>query len=421
MIPTNKLVKFFKNRISIAIILLCTIILPQTAYGAILDESAAAAANLLPYILSIMQYLMGILTKMIENVVYLAISAVLLDIAINKSILWIDINSDFAQAGLGLTTALADIFLILVFIFIALAYVFKVESFQAQKSLPKFFIVALLIHFAPLFVGMVTDIGNILTKGIMENNESLFTGIFVSELAADALAWQIVPLAATFLVAAGASLAGTIGIAANYITYGLAIGNLFLGVPKYIVTNVILSTTAAILFAHAVFFLTRVFMIQLLTVLSPLAILCYAIPQTKKYFDMWKEWLLGWTFGGILFLFLLVLGLTSLNALINLPEDPYINLSTGEWMINLAMGTSFKWIALAVYMIAVDAICMAMIPALAKTFTEKAKTGGNPMQKIEKSISKSAMAQGESHMQREFDQGIARDKGAQFNRIMGPP
>lgn len=411
----------FWRSIAFLILLFIAIILPQKTNAIGLDESAAAAANLLPYILSIMQYLMGILTKMLENVVYLAISAFLLETAINKSILWIDINSDFAQTGLSISTALADVFLVLVFIVIALAYVFKIESFQAQKSLPKFFIVALLIHFAPLFVGMLTDVANILTKGIMENNESIFSSIFVSGIAADVLLWQIVPLAATFLVAAGASLAGTVGIAANYITYGLAIGNLFLGVPRYIVTNVILSVTAGILFSHAVFFLTRIFMIQLLTVLAPLAILCYALPQTKKYFDMWKEWLLGWTFGGILFLFLLVLGLTCLDSLITLPEDPYINLSAGEWAINFAMGHNFKWIALAVYMIAVDAICMAMIPALAKTFAEKAKSGGNPMKKIERNISKSTMEKGESHMKSEFEHGIARNEGAQFNRILGPP
>ncbi len=356
------------------------LVIPQKIFAQAVD--ATEAANLLPYIQPVMTYLWGIIGQLAEGLTYLIVATFLLQTAVNNSIAWIDINSDFVKTGVGITTAMADILLIAVFIVIALAYVFKVGSFQAQKSVIKFFIVALLIHFAPLFVGMVTDIANIMIKGIMIGNEEIFTHTFLNDMGIN-VALSMGALGASFAGAATISLGWVAGTAANLGVIVLVVANLFVGIPIYLTQILVLKITGGILFSYAVLFLTRVFMIQLLAILSPLAILSYATPQTKKLFDLWKDWLLGWSFGGILVLFLLVLGLTCLDLIGNLPQNTASS-GVGDWMINLTMDWQFKWMALAVYMMAVEAFCLVAVPALAKQFSEKVEAGGKGLKAIGK-------------------------------------
>jgi len=234
-----------------------------------------------------------------------------------------------------------------------------------------------------LFVGMVTDIANIIIKGIMAGHENVFTDVFNWRMA-PAIVLSLGGLVVTFGAAALASLPGIVGTVANYGALVLMLVNLFIGVPIYLVQIMVMSITSGILFSYAIFFYTRIFVIQILTVLAPLAILAAALPQTKDYFDMWKKWLLGWAFGGILVLFLLVLGLARVDTLTQLPNDPYASAGFGEWVFNMAMGWQFKWLALAIYMLTVEALCLALIPELAKTFEKKAKevTKGKTIKKI---------------------------------------
>ncbi len=362
-----------KKKLLLLLLLLLSIPLAQQVYAQTAEE-AAAATNLLAYIQPVMNYFWGLITQLLTGLVYLIFSAFLLQTAVNNSATWIDIHSDFVKIGLNFTTALADVLLIAVFIAIAIGYVFKIEGYNNQKVIIKFFISALLIHFAPLFVGMITDIANIIVKGIMIGKEDLFTSVFIWDLGPEVL-FSIIALGLTFTGAALLSMAGIVGTVANYGTLVLAFGNLFLGVPKYILQAMIVNIIAGLVFATAMFFLTRVFVIQILTILSPLAILSGAIEPTKRYFEMWKSWIIKWSFGGILYLFLMVLGLTALDMLGTLSNGADASLSLGDRIITIGMGWNFKWVALAIYMMTVDTLCLTLIPELSGTFTSKIKEG----------------------------------------------
>ena len=355
--------------------LFIAVIFPQKIFALLVDESATAAANVLAYIQPIMTYFWGLITQLLSGLVYLIMGSSLLQTTINNSSVWLDINSNFIKIGTNITTAMADILLIAVFIAIAIGYVFKIEGYNNKKSVIKFFVTALLIHFAPLFVGMITDISNIITRGIMMGKESIFVDVFIKDMGIDIIT-SIGALSSTFSLAAIASITGTVGTVSNLGVITLSVANLFLGVPVYLAQIITLNIASTIIFSYAVFFLTRVFMIQLLAVLAPIAILAGALPQTKRIFDLWKDWLIGWSFGGILVLFLLTLGLTCIDAIGKLPSDPSVSLGAGEWTLNLIMKWQFKWIALSIYMMAVEAFCLVAIPSLAKEFTEKIKSGG---------------------------------------------
>lgn len=199
---------------------------------------------------------------------------------------------------------------------------------------------------------------------------------------------SVVALGSSFVTAAGASGASWLGLAATAGAILLGVSNLLVGVPVYLTQVMTLNIISGIIFSYAIFFLTRVFIIQILTILSPLAILSGALPQTSKWFDMWKEWLLGWAFGGILVLFLLTLGLTCLEMLGSLPPNSTASAGIGTEIINLNMNWSFPWLALAVYMMTVEALCLAAIPSLAKDFTTKVKEGSAGLKKAGSPIAK---------------------------------
>jgi len=318
---------------------------------------------------------------MVQGLSLLMMSSFLLDTAIANSILWVDIQNRFAQTGLNVTLALADALLIAVFVVIAMAYVFKIESFRTEKAIPKLFAVALLIHFAPMFVGMITDVANIMMSGIAANSKSAFSDIFVDDFGAS-IGLSLLPMIANFNSAASSSLGGVVGVAANLSSLTLTTSNLITAAPDYIAKIIALNIIAGLIFAHAIFFLSRIFIIQALTVLSPLAILCAALPQTKTYFGMWKSWLLGWTFGGILLLFLLILGINVLNETITLAEPPTASLAMGNKTFSLGAPWIFKWMTLAIYIVSMDLICLSLIP----TFSGRAKSGGDTIKKITRQI-----------------------------------
>ncbi len=358
-------------------LLFCLMFLPQktiAVFGVGEDIASTNSQNALPFLLPIFTYFFGIITQLLFGGVTLMISTFILQTAVNNSAAWIDINSPFVQTGLTVTTAVADIFLIIAFISIAIGYVFKVEGYGNQKMIVKFFAAALLVHFAPLFVGMINDISNILLKGILKGNEIIFFEV---------LFHQMLPSVGFSILTMGASLGGLLAFSKFYAFSTFAnvgAGGIFLTtmgtqMPKFLAQIITLTIINGIVTAHAFLFLTRVFMMQLLAVISPLAILSYAIPSAKKLFDLWKDWLLGWAFGGLLLLFLLVLGLTSLPTF----DLPNADVEAGalSGLISFNMEWSFKWIALAVYMMAADAFCLIAIPALAGEFQKKMESAGS--------------------------------------------
>ena len=64
-------------------------------------------------------------------------------------------------SGWNFVSGITNMFLILIFVVIALAMILRIETFQAKKALPRLLIVALLTNFSLVFIGMLVDIANI--------------------------------------------------------------------------------------------------------------------------------------------------------------------------------------------------------------------------------------------------------------------
>jgi len=98
--------------------------------------------------------------------------------------------AEIVRAGWNLSAGIVNLILIIAFIVIAFAVILGSEKIQLKKALPRLIMVALLVNFTLLFVGMGIDISNFLFNTIAERfmDEGVGSNIFLSSIA-PLLAW----------------------------------------------------------------------------------------------------------------------------------------------------------------------------------------------------------------------------------------
>jgi hypothetical protein len=239
---------------------------------------------------------------------FLLISSGLLEWAVNQDISLM--NNPLVSSGWHFVLGLTNLFFILVFVFIALSFILKLETFQAKKALPRLIAIALLVNFSLVFVGFFVDISQLFFKGIVKalggnlfstvtsylSNSVVATLGMLGILMAGMIASAFVPL--VNIAAQGAILGIVIALE---MTLGLLSKSVLM-----IIINILLG---GIFLIYFVLFLMRIAIVWILAILSPFAFLCWVLPQTKKYWDEWFHWLIEWLTLGIFVIFLSLLGL----------------------------------------------------------------------------------------------------------------
>ena len=112
---------------------------------------------------TVLQYLMLLLMLMLESTLFIAFSASLLQWSINIPV---NLGNGLVVQGWNFIAGISNAFLVLILVFIALAYILKIETIDAKKALPKFILIALLINFSKVFVGVFVDIADIFQNTI---------------------------------------------------------------------------------------------------------------------------------------------------------------------------------------------------------------------------------------------------------------
>ncbi|MFA6376335.1 MAG: hypothetical protein WCX69_02935 [Candidatus Paceibacterota bacterium] len=302
----------------------------------------AALQNFYGLITGTIYYIAGGLVAL-----YLSTSA--LQWLINNQTTLIDFNNSFVTRGLQVTQSLADMLLLLAFVVAAFGIIFKLKEFEAKKTIGNLVMVAIATRFGPLAVKMIVDIGNVIINTIVGGNDQLLsqvTSVLMADMlntvgtVAGVIAVDAVLLSVPWvnIFALGANLysigsAAAVAVGYDNIATNLA-GNATLYFAVYYLVKMIFQlvvsyTLSGVYLIYIGLFASRIFMIQILTVISPLAIFSLALPQTKKYFGQWRDSLFKWTFVGIWTLFFLMLGIGSTGFVF--PENPDFNstLATG--------------------------------------------------------------------------------------------
>ena len=234
-------------------------------------------------------------------------------------------NPSWAMAvGWTFTRNLVNMFFIVILAWIGIATILRLAEYQTGKIFFNLIIIALLVNFSPLLVGLVVDVSNliasyfiqgVLAPGNNPDNSALHSllgnpqnpGNFGIVGAASSNMLQM--LWATF------TLRGTV----QDMVFRLAI----------IVVYSVFFFIAALIFGLLAFlYLFRVIAFWILLILAPLAFVAYILPQTRRFWSFWWHQLIQWALVGITAAFFVFLAFTLLDATaVESFQDPNTGLS----------------------------------------------------------------------------------------------
>lgn len=178
---------------------------------------------------------------------------------------------------------IANICFVILFIIVIFSQITGVgiDNYGIKKILPKLITAALLINLSYIICEIAIDISNIVGSGIKSIFDGLISDVSISEITVEN--GTKASFGATAITGGAALLAVIVGAVALY-TNGAAIL-----IPLFIAA---ISVLVSIFFLFVLLSLRKAAVI-ILVVVSPLALGCYMLPNTKKFFDKWFKALQG--------------------------------------------------------------------------------------------------------------------------------
>lgn len=198
------------------------------------------------------------------------------------------------------------------------------NDWEAKKLLPTLLIVALLINFSVVFVGLIIDASNIIMKTLLGATN---VGEFSDMTLSINTAWQ--ETRSKILMT---SYSGTLE---------------YLGIS--IVYAIMYTIMTVNLLWFSIIFLERYVMLAILFILSPLAFILFVFPQTKSHFKNWWERLIKWCFIGLGAAFFLNLSTNILTAFSN--SNAGSGLAMGDEGITGFMKIVFRFSIVILFML----------------------------------------------------------------------
>lgn len=204
----------------------------------------------------------------------------------------------------------ANMTFIFILLAIAIGTILRIESYNVKKLLAQVLITALLLNFSLLFAKVVIDTSNILAFQFYKQitaGDPIQTGNTPADFYRNVVDTADGGLSAAIVRSLGItsiySPAGTDGDILSDIKASAVQGSnlIIIGVGGFILTMCV----AFIFFAATIFFVVRTVALIFLMILSPLAFLARALPQTKKHFSTWSSMLISQSFFAPAFLILM--------------------------------------------------------------------------------------------------------------------
>ena len=367
----NKLLNKIKHPFLLIILvsILFIFVIPNSVQALIFDLANVSLEGVEEKVKPISSFLVNTAILYVKSLAFLTLFTYLFDISIWLNLEMVSVQEEIVTFGWGFVSGIANMFLILIFVICALAIILKIESFPAKKILPNLIIVALLMNFSLVFIGMLIDITNIIYSTLLPPGETI---TMMREFAQ--------PLLSTGTDSALAIIAALVALAIlfaiPYISTAAQIGLVSSLVAILPVTIIIYFHIGIFLLLSAIFglytavFAARIFVIQILAILSPLAFLCFILPNTKKFWDMWLKWLLEWIFVGILLLFFLRLGFLLFEVLARVSGPGFL---AGNPLLQTIGGYVVFYVFVAIYLGVTLFIAKKFMPEFAQAGINAAK------------------------------------------------
>ena len=283
----------------------------------------------------------------------------------------------FVRAGWGLSAGIVNLLLIIAFIVIAFAVIMGSEKIQLKKALPKLIVVALLVNFTLLFVGAGIDMSNFLFNTIATQfmtAEGEGGNIFFNALS-PLFELSLGRITATLVAFSTITYSLAVPYVSTLVHIGWIVTAPFVLIPsvlQFIFQGVIMWSLSLVFLIYFVVFLSRIFIIQVLAILAPLAFFCLIFDDTKKWWDKWLKALIEWLFVGVIFIFLMYIAL-AMAPLVWTLDVPFQDVIPD--MISWFTGTGdlLSYLVLLVYFIVVIVIVKSFIPAAANAVISQAR------------------------------------------------
>lgn len=180
---------------------------------------------------------------------------------------------------------IANILFIILFLFVIFSQLTGVgiDNYGIKKIMPRLIVVAILVNLSFLICALAVDISNILGSGL----NSMFSSM------AGEIPEAIMDLQST--EASGGSIAAVVGIGVGgTVLFGilnpvgaLSLGGVMLGIGLAVL-GIMLAIVFSILFMLIILIIRNAGIVILIAI-SPVAIVCYMLPNTEKLYKKWYE------------------------------------------------------------------------------------------------------------------------------------
>lgn len=288
--------------------------------GGLVDLTADAVFGVIGVIFAAVGYVLGLI---------LYVEGLILD--------WVLSLTDIANApivkdvGYPITLSLANMFFILIMIWIAFTTILRIETYRTKELVFRLIIVALLINFSLVIGGVIIDFSQVITDFFISHASS--DGSFSQTLA------NGLKISTFYQPGESKTVADAIGKAASIplmVVAGEAFAILFSGISVIILGSMIL------------LFLLRIIALWLLLIMAPIAWAASILPDTKSVWSRWWKDFMKWTFFAPVYSFFIYLamaidqsgGAINLKTLIpgmDKPVSPLAASSSPAAILNMAV------------------------------------------------------------------------------------
>lgn len=248
--------------------------------GWIVNQFLDALVSIFGFALNIIGTILGVILALVGKLLSWVMSPSFISLSYTNPA-----GNEFIRIGWTLTRDLTNIIFVIALIAIGLGTALRITGYQAKKALPLLIIIALLINFTPIILGLIIDASNIIMNFFLEgvtgfsafgsmigNMWSNWMGNLLNE------GWNPIGSSPHMRAAVGA------------------------------LVIIFYEIIAIVLFLIFIFlFIVRYVAIWMLVILSPFAFACYILPRTRNFFTMWWNQFLQWTIIGIVMAFFLYL------------------------------------------------------------------------------------------------------------------
>jgi len=262
------------------------------------------------------------LAPIVKWIIILFINLIRFAININYQLFGIG-NNSFVVKGWSTVRDIANLGFVLAIIVIAFATILRIDAYGIKKTLARLIIVALLVNFSLMICAGIFDLANVFSNALI-NEDTISSEKFGDSIKA-AIGID------EFINSKPKDFAPDLEKETTETTEtenspGALLAGLF--TPLFItIFSVILVITLAGIF---IMFLIRYVVLGVLIILSPLAWLCYILPNTKTYWDQWWKFFLRWIlFAPIMFFFIWLALFAGAGNNSRLDYTPTVNTSFG--------------------------------------------------------------------------------------------